>query len=117
MAKKARSKYMTEILSRITQEFDQIKMVIFPEEIIMNEPVENWPHCDALISFYSGRFPLEKAVLYAKLRRPFLVNDLEMQFAIQNRWVALHLDCTLFLKNIHPPKNQILLRKFVLACK
>ncbi|XP_055334870.1 inositol hexakisphosphate and diphosphoinositol-pentakisphosphate kinase 2-like isoform X2 [Paramacrobiotus metropolitanus] len=85
MAKKARSKYMTEILSRITQEFEQIKMVIFPENVIMNEPVEKWPTCDALISFYSGHFPLDKAVQYAKLRQPFLVNDLEMQYAIQNR--------------------------------
>ncbi|GAU94402.1 hypothetical protein RvY_06181-2 [Ramazzottius varieornatus] len=85
MGKKAKSKYMTEILTRITSEFEQIKMLIFNEAMILNEPVESWPRCDALISFYSGRFPLDKAAQYAKLRQPFLINDLQMQYAIQDR--------------------------------
>lgn len=85
MAKKAKSKYMTEILTRITQEFDQIKPLVFEENQILNDPVEKWPVVDALISFQSERFPLEKAISYAKLRKPFLVNDLEMQFIIKDR--------------------------------
>lgn len=39
MAKKAKSKYMTEILTRITSEFDQIRTIIFDEQQILHEPV------------------------------------------------------------------------------
>lgn len=81
MAKKTQSKPMKEILSRI-QEFEFIRMVIFPEEVILKEPVENWPLCDCLISFHSKGFPLEKAVNYAQLRSPLLINNLHMQFDI-----------------------------------
>lgn len=30
-------------------------------------------------------FPLDKAVAYAKLRNPFIINDLNMQYHIQDR--------------------------------
>ncbi|OQV16333.1 Inositol hexakisphosphate and diphosphoinositol-pentakisphosphate kinase [Hypsibius exemplaris] len=85
MAKKAKSKYMTEILRRITQEFEQIKTVVFDEQQILNDPVEKWPIVDALISFQSERFPLDKTIQYWKLRNPFLVNDLEMQKVLKDR--------------------------------
>ncbi|XP_063706577.1 inositol hexakisphosphate and diphosphoinositol-pentakisphosphate kinase isoform X3 [Culicoides brevitarsis] len=84
MAKKTQSKPMKEILSRI-QEFEFIRMVIFPEEVILKEPVENWPLCDCLISFHSKGFPLDKAVKYAQLRSPLLINNLHMQFDIMDR--------------------------------
>lgn len=32
-------------------------------------------------------FPLDKAVEYAKLRNPLLINDLNMQYYIQDRYV------------------------------
>lgn len=31
-------------------------------------------------------FPLDKAVAYSKLRNPFLINDLAMQYYIQDRY-------------------------------
>ncbi len=31
-------------------------------------------------------FPLDKAVSYAKLRNPLLINDLNMQYYIQDRY-------------------------------
>lgn len=43
--------------------------------------------CDATVVMYvtfSG-FPLDKAVEYAKLRNPLLINDLNMQYFIQDR--------------------------------
>uniref|UniRef100_A0A8D3E5J3 Inositol hexakisphosphate and diphosphoinositol-pentakisphosphate kinase n=1 Tax=Scophthalmus maximus TaxID=52904 RepID=A0A8D3E5J3_SCOMX len=84
MMKKSKSKPMTEILERLCK-FDYIDMVIFPEEVILEEPVERWPLCDCLISFHSKGFPLDKAVEYAKLRNPLLINDLNMQYFIQDR--------------------------------
>lgn len=84
MAKKSKSKPMKEILERISL-FKYITVVVFEEDIILNEPVENWPLCDCLISFHSKGFPLDKAVAYAKLRNPFVINDLNMQYHIQDR--------------------------------
>uniref|UniRef100_A0A4W3HSZ2 Inositol hexakisphosphate and diphosphoinositol-pentakisphosphate kinase n=1 Tax=Callorhinchus milii TaxID=7868 RepID=A0A4W3HSZ2_CALMI len=84
MAKKSKSKPMTQILERLCK-FEYITVVIFNEDVILNEPVENWPVCDCLISFHSKGFPLDKAVAYAKLRNPVLINDLNMQYYIQDR--------------------------------
>ena len=52
MAKKSKSKPMKEILERISL-FKYITVVVFEEDVILNEPVENWPLCDCLISFHS----------------------------------------------------------------
>ncbi|XP_061518304.1 inositol hexakisphosphate and diphosphoinositol-pentakisphosphate kinase isoform X8 [Anopheles gambiae] len=84
MSKKSQSKPMKEILTRL-QEFEYIRMVVIGEEIILNEPVDRWPLCDCLISFHSKGFPLEKAIQYAQLRQPYVINNLHMQFDIQDR--------------------------------
>lgn len=84
MAKKSESKPMREILTRL-EEFEYIKTIVFAEEIILNESVNDWPLCDCLISFHSKGFPLKKAIEYANLRKPFIINDLYMQYDIQDR--------------------------------
>ncbi|XP_049324472.1 inositol hexakisphosphate and diphosphoinositol-pentakisphosphate kinase 2 isoform X10 [Astyanax mexicanus] len=84
MAKKSKSKPMKEILERLCL-FKYITVVTFEEEVILSEPVENWPLCDCLISFHSKGFPLDKAVAYEKLRNPFVINDLDLQYFIQDR--------------------------------
>ncbi|KAM4593361.1 inositol hexakisphosphate and diphosphoinositol-pentakisphosphate kinase 2 isoform 15-T15 [Odontesthes bonariensis] len=84
MMKKSKSKPMTQILERLCR-FEYITVVIFPEDVILNEPVDKWPLCDCLISFHSKGFPLDKAVSYAKLRNPLLINDVNMQYYIQDR--------------------------------
>nr|XP_015837410.1 PREDICTED: inositol hexakisphosphate and diphosphoinositol-pentakisphosphate kinase 2 isoform X17 [Tribolium castaneum] len=84
MAKKSQSKPMKEILTRL-QEFEYIKVTVFPEEIILQKPVEEWPVCDCLISFHSKGFPLEKAIQYAQLHNPYVINNLHMQYDIQDR--------------------------------
>ncbi|XP_063531492.1 inositol hexakisphosphate and diphosphoinositol-pentakisphosphate kinase isoform X8 [Cydia strobilella] len=84
MAKKSQSKPMKEILTRL-DEFEYIKMLVFPEEVILKSPVEDWPICDCLISFHSKGFPLDKAIQYEKLRKPYVINNLHMQYDIQDR--------------------------------
>ncbi|KAL7559057.1 hypothetical protein ACA910_018412 [Epithemia clementina (nom. ined.)] len=83
MAKKARSKPMAEILSRLDESL--FCVVFFDDDLILNQPVEEWPICDVLIAFFSKGYPLPKAKEYVKLRKPFIVNDLEMQETLQDR--------------------------------
>lgn len=49
------------------------------------KPVEEWPVCDCLISFHSKGFPLDKAIQYAQLHNPYVINNLHMQYDIQDR--------------------------------
>ncbi|XP_077993312.1 inositol hexakisphosphate and diphosphoinositol-pentakisphosphate kinase 2-like [Glandiceps talaboti] len=84
MSKKSRSKPMKEILTRL-ERFEYIVTDIFEESVILHEPVEKWPLCHCLISFFSKGFPLEKAVQYGKLRKPYVINDLQKQFGLQDR--------------------------------
>ena len=53
--------------------------------LLFQDPVEMWPLCDCLVAFHSKGFPLEKSISYAQLRRPYIINNLEMQFDIQDR--------------------------------
>lgn len=84
MAKKTKSKPMKEILRRL-EKFQHIRIIVFEERVILKQPIEAWPLCDALISFYSDGFPLEKAIAYSQLRKPYLVNDLEAQYVLMDR--------------------------------
>ena len=83
MGKKTSSKPMKEIIKRLPEEL--IDVNIFPEDMILNEPIENWPEVECLIAFYSNGYPLEKAIAYAEKVKPFLLNDLEMQVILKDR--------------------------------
>ncbi|OWZ22000.1 Inositol hexakisphosphate and diphosphoinositol-pentakisphosphate kinase [Phytophthora megakarya] len=84
MEKKTRSKPMREILRRLEKK-KQFDVFVFDDDTILNRPVEAWPACDALISFYSTGFPLEKTEEYVRRVRPVLVNELGMQHVLFDR--------------------------------
>ena len=53
MSKKSNSKPMNEILTRL-KKYMQLNTLIFDEDVILNNPVEDWPVVDVLISFFSA---------------------------------------------------------------
>lgn len=60
---------MKEILKRL-DDFPDFTVIVFDDVTIVEKPIEEWPICDCLISFFSTGFPLKK-VLHLFLS-PFL---------------------------------------------
>lgn len=100
---KARSKSMSELIKNLITS-GQIDIIIFGEDTILNEPVENWPLCNCLIAFYSDGFPLDKAIQYVELRYAFGRSHI-LQYAL--RFVAY---------TISPAKEEATLHFLSLSC-
>ena len=90
MSKKVNSIPMKNILDNFKQ-FEEFKIIIFTEEIIFKAEIENWPIVDALIIFFSDGFPYNKGLKYINLRKPFLVNDFEIQKVFWDRVKVLQM--------------------------
>ena len=54
----------------------EIKIITWTDGVTLNSPIEEWPRCDVLISFYSFGFPLQKAIEYVEKYKPKMINDL-----------------------------------------
>ncbi|KAA0149834.1 hypothetical protein FNF29_05659 [Cafeteria roenbergensis] len=83
MDKKARSKPMTQILSRVPS--SEFEIIVFGNDRLLKEEPEAWPVVDCFIAFFSKGFPIQKAERYVQLRRPFCVNDLSMEYILRDR--------------------------------
>ncbi|VDO74459.1 unnamed protein product [Haemonchus placei] len=86
---------------------DWLEYFIFPESVIIHEPVDRWPLCDCLISFHSTDFPLHKAIEYVKLRKPYVINDLKRQYDLLDRRKVFR---TLAKEGIEHPRHGVLIR-------
>jgi inositol-hexakisphosphate/diphosphoinositol-pentakisphosphate 1-kinase len=52
MEKKRSSKPMQSILNQLSS-FNEFKIIQLDQHMILNQPIEEWPKSDAVISFYS----------------------------------------------------------------
>ncbi|KAK0426672.1 hypothetical protein QR680_009837 [Steinernema hermaphroditum] len=108
MRRKATSKPMRAIMSKILEYYsDYMDIIVFPEEVILQEPVEKWPLCDCLISFHSSEFPLDKAIEYERLRRPYVINDLHRQYDLLDRRKVFR---TLARAGVEHPRHGVMIR-------
>ncbi|MFH4977744.1 hypothetical protein AB6A40_004453 [Gnathostoma spinigerum] len=108
MERKAESKPMREIMAKISEYYkDWLEFYVFPESVILNDPVEMWPLCDCLISFHATDFPLQKAIAYERLRRPYVINDLRRQYDLLDRRKVFR---TLAQHGIEHPRHGVLIR-------
>ncbi|CEF59472.1 ATP-grasp fold domain and ATP-grasp fold,RimK-type domain-containing protein [Strongyloides ratti] len=94
MSKKTMRVPMISILENMMKNYGSyLDIIYFSDNTILLKSIDEWPIVDALITFYSTGFPIEKAIKYVTKYQPFVINDLEKQIKIMDR------DCVLSILN------------------
>lgn len=79
---------MQDILKYMNMNGD-FEITIFTDDVIYNKSVQEWPICDCFLCLGTALgFPLNKAIDYCKLRKPFMLNNVFMQPLLLNRIVV-----------------------------
>lgn len=106
MSKKARSDPMQEILKRLNHD-NLMELIYFPDDMLLNTPIEEWPEVDVVIGFHSNGFPLKKAIAYEELRGPYSINSLKGQLTLLSRFESYK----------KMARHSIPLPRHILACR
>jgi len=102
-------------------------VVIFGDECILERPIEQWPRCHVLVSFFSQSladeedgadktFPLAKAQAYLALRQSeikYVINDLQQQYSLLDRRQVRHH--TISRRTQHNPSRAMISNRESLA--
>ena len=73
------------LVLQLLAQYQVFDIIVFSDNVILNVPIEQWPPCDALLSYHSAKFPIDKVLQYQQLHNPVSINDLEMGQAILSR--------------------------------
>ena len=84
MEKKLKSKPMQAIIDQLSR-YNELLIIQFNQDTIINQSIDEWPICEALICFYSSGFPMDKTLEYTKKYNPIQINDLESQKILWDR--------------------------------
>ncbi|KAF1744830.1 hypothetical protein MXB_3820, partial [Myxobolus squamalis] len=78
------SKPMLEILYRLCA-CHFLDIIIIPDNIVRKYEVEKWPIVNIFLCFYAKGYPLDKAIKYVELRKPYVINEIYNQKVLFNR--------------------------------
>ena len=73
--------------------FGQFDILVFSDRLILDVDVHEWPPCDALLAYNSGKYPLSKVIEYSDMHSPVMVNSLRTEVCIVCAWVCLRCLC------------------------
>ena len=85
---------------RTMQAYGEFELLVFGDDVILNQEVEDWPLCDALLTWHSDGFPLRKARSMGAVLRCGHASPCVMQddagvgachIQISGRWAPQHL--------------------------
>jgi len=104
MDKKLKSDHHKNVISRI-RAYGDIEIVNFGDQVLLHQPIEEWPRCDVMAAYFSTGYPTERVQSYVDKYRPCLINDLKSQKLLRNR---LSIKQKLLEHNIPTPKWALL---------
>ena len=84
MEKKTKGKSFRKILDELDK-YGDMEFIVMTDKQIQEDPIDQWPVFDALITFYADGYPTDKVIEYVKKVNPILVNDPERHKWIFNR--------------------------------